>query len=61
MELGATRVEVFPDDRLTVGGEAITPPLPYSLMRHLAAVVAFPLALAGIAEVIRVRCRTHKI
>lgn len=28
---------------------------PYSLLRHLAAVVAFPLALGGIAEVIRVR------
>lgn len=28
---------------------------PHSLLRHLAAVVAFPLALAGVAEVIRVR------
>lgn len=28
---------------------------PYDLKRHLAAVVAFPLALAGVAEVIRVR------
>lgn len=30
---------------------------PYSLLRHLAAVVALPLALAGITEVIRVRGR----
>lgn len=30
---------------------------PYDLKRYLAAVVAFPLALAGIAEVIRVRGR----
>lgn len=28
---------------------------PYDLKRHLAAVVSFPLALAGVAEVIRVR------
>lgn len=30
---------------------------PYDLKRHLAAVVSFPLALAGVAEVIRVRGR----
>ena len=30
---------------------------PYDLKRHLAAVVTFPLALAGVAEVIRVRGR----
>jgi hypothetical protein len=30
---------------------------PYSLLRHLAVVVTFPLALAGIAEVLRVRGR----
>ncbi len=28
---------------------------PFSLLRHLAAVVTFPLALAGVAEVIRAR------
>jgi hypothetical protein len=33
---------------------------PYSLLRHLAAVVAFPLALAGVAEVIRVRGRRQR-
>jgi hypothetical protein len=33
---------------------------PYDLKRHLAAVVAFPLALAGIAEVVRVRCRRQR-
>lgn len=30
---------------------------PYDLKRHLAVVVSFPLALAGVAEVIRVRGR----
>ncbi|MDQ0664733.1 hypothetical protein QFZ35_003231 [Arthrobacter ulcerisalmonis] len=30
---------------------------PYDLKRHLAAVVSFPLALAGVAEVIRDRGR----
>jgi hypothetical protein len=30
---------------------------PYSLLRHQAAIVAFPLALGGVAEVIRVRGR----
>ncbi|TPV50313.1 hypothetical protein FJ661_12260 [Pseudarthrobacter phenanthrenivorans] len=30
---------------------------PYDLKRHLAAVVSFPLALAAVAEVIRVRGR----
>jgi hypothetical protein len=30
---------------------------PYSLLRHLAALMAFPLALAGVAEVTRVRGR----
>ncbi|ALV44094.1 hypothetical protein AU252_20335 [Pseudarthrobacter sulfonivorans] len=33
---------------------------PYSLLRHLAAVVAFPLALAGVVEVIRVRGRRQR-
>ncbi|WP_223252989.1 hypothetical protein [Arthrobacter sp. AFG7.2] len=33
---------------------------PYDLKRHLAAVVAFPMALAGIAEVIRVRGRRQR-
>jgi hypothetical protein len=33
---------------------------PYSLLRHLAAVVAFPFALAGVAEVIRVRGRRQR-
>lgn len=33
---------------------------PYDLKRHLAAVVSFPLALAGVAEVIRVRCRRQR-
>jgi hypothetical protein len=33
---------------------------PYDLKRHLAAVVAFPLALAAIAEVIRVRGRRQR-
>ena len=33
---------------------------PYDLKRHLAAVVAFPLALAGGAEVIRVRGRRQR-
>lgn len=43
---------------ILVGGTALLEP--YSLMRHLAAVVAFPLALAGIAEVIRVRGRRQR-
>lgn len=30
---------------------------PYSLLRHLAAVMAFPLAMAGTVEVIRVSDR----
>lgn len=33
---------------------------PYGLMRHLAAVVAFPLALAGVAEAIRARGRRQR-
>ncbi|WP_146187338.1 hypothetical protein [Arthrobacter sp. HMWF013] len=34
---------------------------PYDLKRHLAAVVAFPMALAGVVEVIRVRvCRQRE-
>lgn len=33
---------------------------PYGLTRHLAAVVTFPLALAGVAEVIRVRGRPQR-
>ncbi|ADX72881.1 hypothetical protein Asphe3_17250 [Pseudarthrobacter phenanthrenivorans Sphe3] len=33
---------------------------PYSLLRHLAAVVSFPLALGGITEVIRVRGRRQQ-
>jgi hypothetical membrane protein len=33
---------------------------PYDLKRHLAAVVSFPLALAGVAEVIRVRGRRQR-
>jgi hypothetical protein len=33
---------------------------PYDLKRHLAAIVSFPLALAGIAEVIRVRGRRQR-
>ncbi|WP_457950172.1 hypothetical protein ACTAQI_06040 [Pseudarthrobacter sp. alpha12b] len=33
---------------------------PYDLKRYLAAVVAFPLALAGVAEVIRVRGRRQR-
>lgn len=36
-----------------VGGTALLEP--HSLLRHLAAVVAFPFAVAGIAEVLRVR------
>jgi hypothetical protein len=32
----------------------------HSLLRHLAAVVAFPLALGGVAEVIRVRGRRQR-
>jgi len=32
----------------------------YDLKRHLAAVIAFPLALAGVAEVIRVRGRRQR-
>jgi hypothetical protein len=33
---------------------------PYDLKRHLAAVVSFPLALAGVAEVIRVHGRRQR-
>ncbi|MGG6382212.1 hypothetical protein [Paenarthrobacter sp. NEAU-H11] len=33
---------------------------PYDLKRFVAAVVAFPMALAGIAEVIRVRGRRQQ-
>jgi hypothetical protein len=33
---------------------------PYSLLRHLAAVVAFPLALAGVVEVIKARGRRQR-
>jgi hypothetical protein len=33
---------------------------PYDLKRHLAAVVAFPLALAGVAKVLRVRGRRQR-
>lgn len=33
---------------------------PYDLKRHLAAMVSFPLALAGVAEVIRVRGRRQR-
>jgi hypothetical protein len=33
---------------------------PYNLMRHLAAVVAFRLALAGVAKVVRVRGRRQR-
>jgi len=33
---------------------------PYDLKRYLAAVVSFPLALAGVAEVIRVRGRRQR-
>lgn len=33
---------------------------PYDLKRHLAAVVAFPLALAGVVDVIRVRGRRSR-
>jgi hypothetical protein len=33
---------------------------PYDLTRHLAAVVAFPLALAGVLQVIRVRGRRQR-
>lgn len=40
---------------LLVGWAALDDP--YSLLRHLAAVVSFPLALAGVVEAIRVRGR----
>jgi hypothetical protein len=43
---------------LLVGWAALM--YPYSLMRHLAAVVAFPLALGGVAKVIRVRGRRQR-
>lgn len=33
---------------------------PYDLKRHLAAIVSFPLALGGVAEVIRVRGRRQQ-
>ena len=33
---------------------------PYNLMRHMAAVVTFPLALAGVAEVLRARGRRQR-
>jgi uncharacterized membrane protein HdeD (DUF308 family) len=33
---------------------------PYNLMRHLAAVVVFPLVLAGVAEVISARGRRQR-
>ena len=33
---------------------------PYDLKRHLAAVMTFPLALAGVAEVIRTRGRRQR-
>jgi hypothetical protein len=43
---------------ILVGGTALMEP--YSLIRHLAAVVAFPLALAGVVESIRVRGRRQR-
>ncbi|MHA7289540.1 hypothetical protein ACX80V_07840 [Arthrobacter sp. MDT3-24] len=43
---------------LLVGWAALEDP--YNLLRHLAAVVAFPLSLAGVAEVIRVRGRRQR-
>ncbi len=33
---------------------------PYSLLRHLAALVAFPLAVAGVVEVVRARGRRQR-